>query len=235
MYACMHMHGTGKGSKRSVRLASQPLPQQHYSKSGTRNKVVAVVFVHVSKGPFVKLLTGTVVPEDGQLRHMPKPGTYKTLKGNTAAQRMTQQEYSDCLREALEYYYPPAEEEGQFRSRASVRAQHADWGRVVLVHDRLLPHGPEKLSLGDKGPVITCRKLPPRSCDLDPLDYGVFGTVKTATRRDFPLHDDWDSESAAFLKGLQDFKTKKLVEAFKTRLKKCLARGGKHVEGIAID
>lgn len=224
----------GRRGKPHVQLGSKPRPQRPWSSSPSKNKVVAIVFIHESKPPFVKLLTGTVIPRDGKLSHnMNLPGSYKTVHGNKSALRITAEEYKACVREAIDHFFPPASSTSGFESqtRAAKRRRRAV-SRLTLVHDRLLCYGATPIQLGQGLPDLKTIRLPPRSCDLDPLDYGVFNNAKRATRKQFYQHDDWDGESDFFVQTLKKMKMGNIVKQFPKRVDSCLEANGGHFERL---
>jgi len=211
-----------------LQLASKPLPQRKWNDHPSNNKVVAIVFIHLGKPPFVKLLTGTVIPLDGKLSsRMDMPATYRTVHGNKCAVRITYEEYVACVREAVEHFFPTGGPHAG--TRAAERRRQA-LSKLTLVHDRLLSHGLLPIPLGPNEPSLHTIRLPPRSCDLDPLDYGVFGTAKRATRKQFYEHRNWDDESNFFVTKLQTMNTDKIINQFPERVNKCIAAKGGHFE-----
>lgn len=226
------MHLPGSSITPHLQLGSVRPPQRPHLRSGSKNKVCAIVFIHLNKPPFVKLLTGTKVPVNGKLKDELPTAKYQTKKRGSDALRMTHEEYVDCVRDAVEHFYPKQAScsGGSTMDLRSTKARHDRLKKLLLVHDRLLPHGTSAIHLGGGDPDLTTSRLPPRSPDLDPLDYGTFGPGKRATRARFSSHLDWDSESHYFVQTLRNMRTDNVIKEFPHRLKDCLAASGGHFE-----
>jgi hypothetical protein len=86
---------------------------------------------------------------------------------------MAGEEYSPFLKAAWEH----------FMKQPGFRAHHRS---ALLVHDRSKAHGSTNVKHSLEEMNLACKVLPPRSPDLMPLDYGVFGSVKQQLGRELP-------------------------------------------------
>ena len=72
--------------------------------------------------------------------------------------------------------------------------------------------------------------ISPRSPDLDPLDYSVFGAAKTRLASDLPLSATWEQRVARFKEILQAAPVDKAIRQMSLRASACIAAGGQHFE-----
>jgi hypothetical protein len=81
---------------------------------------------------------------------------------------------------------------------------------------------------------LTVQPLPPRSPDLQPLDYAVFGNAKRRLEkmvRDGGVEaKDWAARVKAFKKIVKEMKVVPAIQQFRTRLEACIESGGNHIE-----
>jgi hypothetical protein len=98
---------------------------------------------------------------------------------------------------------------------------------MIVWHD----HDTAKLTLQDRG--VHSLLLPVRSPDLDPLYYGVFGTVKRAERK---AHNDrapdCDEVCTSFIARLRSLNTDSIIEELPLRLRACKESCGGHIEEL---
>lgn len=185
--------------------------------SNSKRAVKALVVISPVAGNHVTVLTGTKA--DG----MQAAKTYMTGTGNRQklAKGMTEDEYLDGISAAMRYFM---EQEGFMQ-------QHGRW---ALVHDgsRAHPQGPfTVLDVVDPSDIlIQVIKQPPRSPDLMPLDYYLFGVVKRQLQKEMPPWTSWHDRAARFVDLLRETPTRQAILSFKARLQKCVDANGGHFE-----
>lgn len=73
--------------------------------------------------------------------------------------------------------------------------------------------------------------LPPRSPDLDPLDYGVFGAAKRRLREERVRGKvGFDEACKHFMEDLQALDATRIIEQLPLRLQACIESRGAHIE-----
>ena len=139
---------------------------------------------------------------------------YNTKKGDTATS-MTSAEYVDVL-------------EGIFRTTSGMRRLPKP---AIFFHDRDPSHLPDEVAQVIRDHGMQPELLPPRSPDLDPLDYAVFGHSKRWWRRNFPpVGSSWDVRCAAFVKHLEGLDPSVQVAHYVSRLHRVVDEEGGHIE-----
>ncbi len=134
---------------------------------------------------------------------------------------MGSEEYVDFLKSAMEF----------FKKQRGFRAgsEHA-----MLVHDRFRVHMSKMAMKECKQLSLAVQPLPPRSPDLQPLDYALFGNAKRRLEkmvREGDVEDkDWAGRVKAFKKLVRDTGMAPAIQQFSTRLKACIDSGGNHIE-----
>lgn len=200
-----------QGTKRYVFIPGTEMrrPQRTYAARSSRNAVQLAVACCCHGGIFCREVSGTKYPGYKQKQYM-KPGGQPYSK-------MGAEEYADFLKAAWQHFMSDT----GFRRRS-----HQAW----LVHDRDTAHTSKRVqSLVDHLGLQTVL-TPPRSPDLQPLDYGVFGNCKRQLAKQSLQQEKWPSTAVEFKNIVQDAPFRKAIEQFYTRLKACIAAGGQHFE-----
>lgn len=188
------------------------------SSSANRKSIHVLVAIQLGKKPVVIPLTGS------KYNGCPPLRTYTTKKGK-ASTAMGANEYIDVLNRAFTMLSttPSTGQNIAPRTRSSPYLVWHDHHRAHLSHDVT-----SWLTLHNITPVV----LPPRSPDLDPLDYGVFGAAKRRhrDRRWGMQHMSFDDACTAFVEDLQRLDTDHVILSLLDRLQACVNAGGGHIE-----
>lgn len=137
---------------------------------------------------------------------------YVTRQGKLAT-GLTGAEYADFIKRVLSRF-----------SRGARSKQH----KLIFVWDRDPSHVSREVKELLSGTGVQVELLPPRSPDLDPLDYAVFAHSKNWLERTGLA--DWDQRCSAFVKRLEGLDVSKQIAGFKERLLNVVAAGGGHIE-----
>jgi hypothetical protein len=183
-------------------------PAKHFSSPGHRGvlKLGVAMIGHATK-MFVRTLSGTTT--EGM-----KPAMqFTTKKGGKAATSLTAKEYTAFISSGL----------GHVRRRS---------GPYVLVHDREPAHRSMDVKRLVEGAGHMIMLLPPRSPDLDPLDYGVFGGAKAWLERERPAGPtySWRDRCTAFMDHIQRLQPRNVIGDYQARLRQILTRNGGPIE-----
>lgn len=166
---------------------------------------VGVALVLSTSTVYVQPLTGTTT------KGLKPDARFMTQTGR-CARGLTSAEYRDFMQRVL--------------SHVKRRGMH------YIVHDRDPSHkgaGVRKL-IEEAGHQLIL--LPPRSPDLDPLDYAVFDNAKAWLARTFPPSGaSWEERCEAFMRHLRDLDPVRVVGDYVRRLEDLIAAQGKHFEG----
>lgn len=115
--------------------------------------------------------------------------------------------------------------------RPSMRPRRIPGG-VKLVHDRDPVHIGSVFTTYATSKGITVLTLPAKSPDLDPLDYGVFGTAKRQWERQvWQQRLSWDQQCVLAIQLLSEFDASASIAALPHRMQQCIAAHGWHFEG----
>jgi hypothetical protein len=171
-----------------------------------REQLTAATFLKQGCAPFVWITTGSggVQPSGDR--------TFLTKLGKPA-KKMTGDEYAASCTAALRHFFPGL--------------HHVDLANVYLVHDRAKFHPKKTVDVGVFGSLKAIH-APPRSPDLMPLDYCVFGTVKNTMTRGGWRSRPWPERAQKFVELLQTFDATNSLKSFKGRLKACIKEKGGH-------
>lgn len=185
-------------------------PERHHTAKAQRGVVNAAVAVSISGGVYVEEVTGTTYP-GCSVR------AFKNKKGKPM-RSMGTQEYIDFLERALEHMLRLP----SFRRKAC---------EALLVHDRNPVHKSKAVQdwLARKG--INSMLAPPRSPDLMPLDYGVFGSIKLQLGKELPPTAAWVARASRFVALLRQAPSSRVILSIRERLLACVRLKGGHVEG----
>lgn len=103
---------------------------------------------------------------------------------------------------------------------------------VKLVHDRDSAHTSKAFNSWAASKGMKVLQLPAKAADLDPLDYAIFGTVKTAWRKQvWQQRLSWDDQCRLLIAKLQEFDPSSSIAALPSRIQRCIAARGWHFEG----
>lgn len=191
----------------SIKGLSPPVPCLFTGMARGKLKVAVALLPAVGE-TLVKPLTGTTC---AALKPSKKYYTIAS-KGTKQATSMTAEEYTDFASAVLERL------KGQRR-------------RLVWIHDRdtahLRPVATEQL----QNQKHLVKVLPPRSPDMDPLDYAVFGHSKQWLRRNARAQNmSWDEQCSAFIKHLEGLDPRRQIAGFRKRLEMVIRENGGHIE-----
>lgn len=119
-------------------------------------------------------------------------------------------------------------------SHRSVRAGRQA-GPVKLVLDRDSAHKNGRFEKFAKERGMQVLFLPAKAADLDPLDYGIFGTVKQAfEKRCFTGRQSgqmsWEQQCQTLIDMLEAVNPDTTIAALPSRIQKCIAARGGHFE-----
>lgn len=108
-------------------------------------------------------------------------------------------------------------------------------GPVKLVLDRDSVHLNQRFKAFSKQHGMKVLFLPAKAPDLDPLDYGIFGTVKTAfEKRCFSGRQSgqlsWEEQCQILIEMLEAVNPDFTIAALPGRIQQCIAAGGGHFE-----
>ena len=182
-----------------------PVDRPFESEQHTGTLKLAVALLPAAGTTVVKGLTGTTCADY-------KPQQQYHTKAGKPAHGITQDEYMDFIRGVLAAHT---------RRRAS----------VIWVHDRDPSHRTPQVQrlLESEGQQVML--LPPRSPDLDPLDYAVFAHSKGWLERNMPpSRCSWEQRCKAFVQHLEQLDPQRQVEGYIKRLEMVVAEEGGHIE-----
>jgi hypothetical protein len=184
-------------------------PQRKHEDRPSGDAVRLAVACCYNGGMFCKEVTGTKYPGYEQKQYSKQHGEpYK---------KMGAEEYADFMQAAWRHFMADT----GFRRRS-----HEAW----VLHDRDPAHKSSTVKSLLKQLHLPAELLPPRSPDLMPLDYGIFGNCKRQARQQSPPQPDWASTAIDFRKRVENAPFEKTIKQFPFRLKACIAAGGQHFE-----
>lgn len=227
----MHSHATCMHAGHQVKphlicRRTMARPQRCFKEKEKKNSISAIVFLNLTGKVFVKLLTGSKgVKSSKKLAKLMPKKVYLNRDGKPAA-RMTSEEYIDCVKEAIAFFDD---------SPRTLRGLASWTAGLRLVHDRSTCHQRTDITVVDSDkaacvlPVIVA---PPRSPDLMPLDYGVFGTAKNKLLNQVSQKDAWVHRAETFVQLLRDTDVSRIIASYPRRLEKCAANNGGRVESM---
>lgn len=186
------------------------IPERHHTDKPSRRVVNVAVAISICGGMYVKEVTGTAY------RGCEDRRTFSTAKGGEA-RSMGGEEYVRFLEDAWRYF-------------SEQRAFRRTTPPALLVHDRSKVHQSKYVQQELKAMGLESVLAPPRSPDLMPLDYGVFGTIKQQLGRELPPTASWDDRAPKFMELLRGAAIQGAVEGYVTRLRACISARGCHIE-----
>lgn len=185
-------------------------PQRQHTAAKLRDNLNVAVAISQFGGAYVKETTGTRYPGCPALR------TYKDVKGRRAL-HFSAFECRDFIKAALQH----------FKQQREFRAHLSD---VMLVFDRHNVHRSTVVTSWLQKQGISYMLAPPRSPDLMPLDYAVFGAAKLSLSKQLPATGAWSDRAHKFLELLRHRPSAAVFDAFKKRLVMCIKEHGGMIE-----
>jgi len=70
----------------------------------------------------------------------------------------------------------------------------------------------------------------PRSADMMPLDYGIFGIVRARLQDEISSYATWEKKVELFKKILSEAPIEATIKHYELRMKACIETQGKHFE-----
>jgi hypothetical protein len=186
-----------------------PVPERFFADGTNRRSLYLAVAINLIGGMFVKEISGTQYPGYQPERE------YIKEDGEEVYSRMGGEEYLDFLQAAIK----------SFSKQSGFKAQRSS---VLLVHDKSRVHTSAKVSKGLFALNLRSRVQPPRSPDLQPLDYGFFGTVKAQLDRKLSRQAEWGLRVKTFKDIINQTDFRASIMQFPARLKACIEADGKH-------
>jgi hypothetical protein len=117
------------------------------------------------------------------------------------------------------------------RFAVSGRSTSRRQGPVRLVHDRATPHTSRVFSEFAARNGMETVVLPTKAADLDPLDYGVFGGVKTRWLRQVEAGNlGWEDQCKVLIQQLEEANADAAIAMLPKRIKMCIKAKGSHFE-----
>lgn len=185
------------------------LPERPYAAQPHRQILHVAVAVSLGGGAYAKPVSGTK-----WAGHPVKQ--YENDRGRVT-QQMGGEEYKEFLEEAWEFF---TQQPGFQRVKR----------RALLVHVRLPVHKSLQVQRWLEERQLQSKLAPPRSPDLMPLDYGIFGTVKQQLGRELAVTASWCSRAERFMELLRKRPSSAVFTAFGKRLQACVQAAGGHFE-----
>jgi hypothetical protein len=186
------------------------VPEQYYVDRPQRRNLNLAVACCIHGGIFIWEATGTDY-------HGYNPAKVYTKSPGSPYTNMSGAEYSDFITTFWAF----------FNQKPAFRAMRH---HAVLVHDRYKVHTGRDACASLDRIGLEARPLPPRSPDLDPLDYGVFATSKTKERRERKPGATWEDRVSEFKRLINQSSFEHSIQQFPLRLTACIKAGGKHID-----
>lgn len=205
------------GQKRCVPHLHVPglmkTPERFHTDNKTARRALKLaVACNAVGGVFIKETTGTAYSG----YHPGKQYEVVSRGGLKAASSMVSEEYLDFLRSALEH----------FKKQAGFRRVSAG---ALLVHDKSAVHTSAAVMHGLKRMGLDAVVQPPRSPDVMPLDYGIFGFTKLALERAVPRNAPWSDRVQKFRQLLTQCNPRPTIEEYPLRLQAIVDSRGEHI------
>ncbi len=196
------------------RLMTSPARVHTGTTSSNRKSLKVAVAINLLGGVFVKEITGTKYDGcEGVKPYLIRVG--KTCNFRPAA-KLGAEEYVEFLKDAVQH----------FKDKLNTRRYTPSF---MLVHDRDKTHSSHFVTTWLESEGMAAELSPPRSPDLMPLDYSVFGTCKTKLMKDLPRSSPFTQQVMRLLELLRGFDTKATIEHFKDRLREVVKNGGDRI------
>lgn len=142
-----------------------------------------------------------------------KPAKLYETKQHKPATALTGAEYSDFIRRVFH----------------EIRRSPKPKGRqLIFIHDRSTAHQTSQVKQQFPGTEVQVQLLPPRSPDLDPLDYAVFAHSKNWLKKQ--NIKDWDQRCGELVKHLKGLDPVIQTAGYRRRLQKVIQAEGGHIE-----
>lgn len=187
-----------------------PIPENVHVDHAQRRNLKLAVAICSTGGVFQMDLTGSDYPGCPAL---PK---YLDSKGKQLV-GMGGKEYLHFINAAMRHFSTNRE----FRAKRET---------ALLVHDRGKAHMSMAVTHGLEQLGLRAVALPPRSPDLMPLDYGIFGTCKQQLERSMARNAAWGDRVARFKELIAAAAVRPTIGQFEHRLKAAVLAGGGHID-----
>ena len=187
-------------------------PQRQHTDARHMRKVCAAVAIHLGSSVLTMETSGTEYDGQEEREEYPYKQSTRKHKQGDPMKAMGKEEYGDFLEGVVQ----------KIRKKKGL-------GKctLVLVHDRSKVHQSEHVKKLLRRLNVVPVLIPPRSPDLDPLDYGVFGTAKHLVPRRGP----WEERASAFMHALKEMDVSATIKQYPMRLQDCLDCEGGHLHG----
>ena len=184
----------------------------HRTSTGSRKSLKLAVACNAVAGMFIQEVTGTKY--EGFQK-----GSYEVQgkDGPKPATSMNSEEYLHFVGAAW----------AGFKQKPAFRTVSKG---AMLIHDKSRVHTSKKVQDGLKALGLAYMVQPPRSPDLMPLDYGIFGSIKVKLARAAPRLKTWEEKVQAFKSMLLEFNPAPTISQFQLRIARVIEREGKHIE-----
>ena len=185
---------------------------QRFVPGGKRHSMKLAVFIQLGRKPIV-----VVASQHSPGQNKQAAGRSSTVTSNTNI-AWSGERYCEVVQQAL-----------LGGGGASGGERHKT--PLKLVHDRDSCHTSQAFRTFARNNKIDLVELPAKSPDLDPLDYGVFGSVKRAWEKEVWANKlGWTAQWQLLVKLLKEKNTDASIASFPSRIQNCKEAEGWHFE-----
>lgn len=177
---------------------------------GQRKSLKVATAICLAAGVYAQELTGTLYQGCAPRKVYLKPD-------GQAYSKMGGEEYTDFIISAMAHFNTVT----SFRRRKEA---------AILIHDRDTAHTCKGTMAKLQQIGLKSMLAPPRSPDLDPLDYGPWPTQKTALERCSWAGRTWDQKAKKFMELIREAPIVNTIREFPKRLEAVIRAGGKHID-----
>lgn len=194
-------------------------PQHFYVDYKDRKalKVACAVMLGAPTSSYVQQLTGT------EYEGCPDIDVYKkATEQDVDYTALSAPEYRNFLQRALKHFN---------RQVPGLRRNP----KLRIIHDRAKPHTSKLVTQWAQQEGYKVHVLPPRSPDMDPLDYGIFGPFKTWLQMGAAVGGwTWSNKCRKAVAYLEKVDVAPTVKEFPQRLQACIEAEGHHLANALI-
>ena len=195
-----------------------PRPARRFADDQTHRSCMVAVCIQLGHPNLVVRLP---TPEEKYTRAKKKQGSVWVNLKPTATSPLTSDNYCRLVLTPL----------ARSAGKAGPGPRRSPRNPVRLVHDKDSVHTSKETAAFAVRHNIQLIELPPRSPDLDPLDYGVFGAVKTAWRSQVEDQQlGWDESCSLFIQLLREANAEAAIKGLHSRIQKCITAKGQRFE-----
>lgn len=206
-----HLHIAGKTKQPETLFTVSP---------SNRKKLYVCMGMMYGLGSALVELTGTKYAGCAERK------TYTTVTGDKECDSLGAYEYIDAVASLLNHFY---------RKAPSLRKNP----NFAIMHDNAKPHIANLVTKHFEKRGIKVVIIPTRSPDMDPWDYGVFGSFKQVLFRDARKRkmswDDLCQEAVRRLQTLNSAKLDNAISQLPLRLQACIDEKGCHIENRLVE